>query len=56
VALVRAKTVLKYAAKYVPMSRPFGSEPGTLPKQACQALPRIRPVHQAFRAIPIRDD
>jgi hypothetical protein len=28
---------------------------GTLPMQACQALPRIRPVHQAFRAIrPLR--
>jgi hypothetical protein len=36
--------------------RLFGSELGTLPKQACQALPRIRPVHQAFRAFPTRDD
>jgi hypothetical protein len=34
----------------------FGSELGTLPMQACQALTRIRPVHQAFRALPIRDD
>jgi hypothetical protein len=54
--LLRAQTVAKYAAKYLPMFRPFGSEPGTLPKQACQALPRIRPVYQAFSAIPIRDD
>jgi len=29
--------------------RPFESGPGALPKQACQALPRIRPVHQALR-------
>jgi hypothetical protein len=60
-ALARAKFVPKLVPRrcvryLVTKSRPFGSELGTLPMQACQALPRIRPVHQAFRAFPIRDD